>query len=183
MCCFGLLHTCTHMDVSMNVCMYACADPRICVLCVIYTYTHMLLHVYTPAAVSLSLSIYIYMHITIIHTYNCLSIYTYAYIIGVYIYIFIYIHVQAYSHTVEARKLEHDRPPFPKPKKEGQPAHIILHPCSNFLELAVHLQASFFMSTPSGALLPPPPCQEAMHALQSNEGLVPWQISEGKLGQ
>ena len=38
---------------------------------------------------------------------------------------------------VEARKLEYDRPLIPKPKKEGTPAEITLHPYSNFLESTV----------------------------------------------
>ena len=36
-------------------------------------------------------------------------------------------------------RLELDHPPTPNPKKEGIPAEIILHPCSNFLKSALQV--------------------------------------------
>ena len=41
------------------------------------------------------------------------------------------------SGTVEARKLEHENDPTPKPKKAGRPAEIILHPRSKPSESTV----------------------------------------------
>ena len=42
-----------------------------------------------------------------------------------------------YADTVEARKLECDSPPIPKPREEGTPASIVPGPCSKFLESSV----------------------------------------------
>ena len=39
--------------------------------------------------------------------------------------------------TAESRKLEHDHTLNCKPKKEGTQAHIILHPCSSFVESTI----------------------------------------------
>ena len=48
--------------------------------------------------------------------------------------------------TVEARKLEYDRPLIPKQQKEGKPAEITLNPYSNLLEPAVCLFGAFVAS-------------------------------------
>ena len=48
--------------------------------------------------------------------------------------------------TVQARKLEYDCPPSPKPREEGQPAEFAAGRYSNFLESTVrprNLQATF----------------------------------------
>ena len=43
--------------------------------------------------------------------------------------------------TIEAGKLEHDRPPTPpRPKEAGTPAQIILHPSSNSSESTLSLR-------------------------------------------
>ena len=39
--------------------------------------------------------------------------------------------------TEEARKLEHDCPPTPRPQEEGKPAKTVPGPYSNFLESTV----------------------------------------------
>ena len=39
---------------------------------------------------------------------------------------------------VEARKLEYDYPPYPKPRTEGKPASNVPDPYSNFLASTVN---------------------------------------------
>ena len=50
--------------------------------------------------------------------------------------------------TVEARKLEYDHPPTPKPRKEGKPAQNVPDPNSNFLEPTVGLPSMDLLSRP-----------------------------------
>ena len=60
--------------------------------------------------------------------------------------------LQPYSKgTVEARKLEDDPPPTPKPREEGRPAHIVPDPYSNFLESTV---PKYEVYTPNHGVIP-----------------------------
>ena len=67
--------------------------------------------------------------------------------------------------TVEGRKLERDHRPTHKPKIEGKPAEIILHPSSNFWESTVP-SPEVYSGPRSGSL------EEALGPYMSNLTLV-----------